>query len=99
MDELNVKSQFAATLFDIYPSFVPTQALYLDLEGRKNGSEDVLSLYWPVTSGSERFSWLKRTCDVGLHLEQFVDHLQVTGAGIARWVVVYSVGGEEPEEQ
>ena len=99
MDELNVRNLFSATLFDTYPSFVPTQALYLDLEGRQNGSEDVLSLYWPRKSSSDRFSWLKRTLDVGLCLERFLDHLQSIDAGNAKWVVVYSAGGEEPEER
>ena len=99
MEFLDIRSRFAKALFDIYPAFVPTQALYLDLEGRNHGSEDIVSLYWPVRTGSERFSWLKRTCDAGLRLEQFVNHLEATGAGAAKWVVVYSAGGEEPEEQ
>ena len=53
---LDPKELFAKELFNLYPDFVPTQALYLDLEGRKNGSEDILSMYWPVLRGTERFS-------------------------------------------
>lgn len=99
MGEFSVTSQFAEVLYDTYPSFVPTQALYLDLEGRQNGSEDILSLYWPRKSGADRFSWLRRTPDARLRLERFLTHLQEIDASNAKWVVVYSAGGEEPEER
>ena len=40
----DARTDFAAKLFEIYPSFIPTQAIYIDLEGRKNGSEDILKI-------------------------------------------------------
>ena len=44
------KARFAEALFGIYPEFLPTQALYIDLEGRNSGQQDILSCYWPVLS-------------------------------------------------
>lgn len=72
--------EFAKTLFQVYPDFIPTQALYLDLEGRQNGSEDVLSLYWPVLPGSWRFSWVKRSDSTEINLEETAAHLRSVGA-------------------
>lgn len=91
--------QFAETLFDLHPDFIPTQALYLDLEGRKNGSEDIVSMYWPVLPGAERFSWIKRsqTSDIGVNEMEL--HVQSIKATDAKWIVVYSGGQELPDER
>jgi hypothetical protein len=91
--------EFAKTLFELYPDFIPTQALYLDLEGRQNGSEDVLSLYWPVLPGSGRFSWVKRSKSSEISLEETAAHLHSIGANDPRWIVVYSAGQSSPDEQ
>ncbi|MDA1276441.1 MAG: hypothetical protein O2960_20680 [Verrucomicrobia bacterium] len=91
--------RFAETLFNLHPTFIPTQALYLDLEGRKNGMEDVLSLYWPVLPGKQRFSWIKRTESSEIKFPVLGAHLESTGAVAAKWIVVYSGGGENPDER
>ena len=93
------KIQFAETLFDLHPAFIPTQALYLDLEGRQNGSEEIVSMYWPVLPGAVRFSWIKRsqTSDIGVQeMELQVRSIKATDA---KWIVVYSGGQELPDER
>ena len=97
MSDANFK--FAETLFGLYPDFIPTQAVYLDLEGRQHGSEDILSLFWPLLPGDQRFSWLRRTVLTDIELEEVESHLRSTGAAKARWIVVYSGGGKSPDEQ
>ena len=34
---LEAKRRFAETLFELFPDFIPTQAVYLNLEGRSAG--------------------------------------------------------------
>jgi hypothetical protein len=91
--------RFAETLFDLHPDFIPTQALYLDLEGRQHGSEDILSIYWPMLSRTKRFSWIKRTGSSSIGAVESGAHLQSLGASNARWVVVYSAGKDSPDER
>lgn len=91
--------RFAEKLFAIYPGLIPTQALYLDLEGRQHGSEDILSMYWPMLPRNKRFSWIKRTGLSPIGAAELGAHLQSLGAGSARWVVVYSAGKDSPEER
>ena len=89
---------FAETLYRLFPEFIPTQTLYIDLEGRQSGSEDILSLYWPVVAGNRRFSWLKRRTTSGIQLKDFNSVLHRIGADKPRWVMVFSAGKEEPDE-
>lgn len=91
--------RFAETLFGIYPEFLPTQALYLDLEGRSSGPQDILSCYWPVLSGSKRFSWIRRTNSSEIDLASVEAHLEEIGAAGAKWIVVYSAGQLLPDER
>jgi len=93
------KAQFAEVLFGIYPEFIPTQALYLDLEGRGGGQQDILSFYWPLLSGSARFSWLRRTNASGIDLTSLEVHLEEIDAAETKWVVVYSAGQKLPDER
>jgi len=90
---------FAETLFNLWPTFIPTQALYLDLEGQGQGSEDILSIYWPGLLSPERFSWIKRSELSKINLVRFEKHIRSIGAAGARWIVVYSGGQEYPEEK
>ena len=99
MSELDPKHQFAKTLFEFFPDFIPTQALYLDLEGRQYGSEDILSLYWPYLGGTERFSWLKRSDSSAINFADLHNCLRSIGAAAAKWIVVFSGGQESPDER
>jgi hypothetical protein len=99
MQVTDPKKQFAETLFGLHPDFIPTQALYLDLEGRQNGSEDILSLYWPILPGSQRFSWIKKTESSQMDLAELDAHLHSIGATGAKWIVVYSAGQTLPNER
>ena len=96
---LNAKRQFANELFDLYPDFVPTQALYLDLEGRQNESEDILSMYWPVLRGSERFSWFKQDDSTEINSKGLEAYLKSNQGTSVDFVVVYSGGQESPDER
>ena len=93
------KKQFAETLFGLHPDFVPTQGLYLDLEGNGSGSENILSFYWPVLPGADRFSWMKRSESFDIGPVEMEAHLDWIGASRARWIVVYSAGQESPDER
>ena len=99
MSQLIAQKAFAKNLFDRHPTFIPTQALYVDLEGRQHGSEDILSLYWPVLPSAARFSWLTRTEGNPLELEHFLHHVETIKAKKAKWIVVFSSGGDSPEER
>lgn len=90
---------FAETLYRLFPDFVPTRTLYIDLEGRQSGSEDILSLYWPAVAGDRRFSWLKRNASSEIEVKDFESILNRVGASKPRWVMVFSAGKEEPDEQ
>jgi hypothetical protein len=96
---LNPKRQFAKELFDLYPDFIPTQALYLDLEGRQNGSEDILSMYWPALRGSERFSWFKQDDSTEINSKGLEAYLKSNQGTSVDSVVVYSGGQESPDER
>lgn len=93
------KKRFAETLFGLHPDFIPTQGLYLDLEGNGSGSENILSFYWPVLPGADRFSWMKRSESFDIGPVEMEAHLDSIGASRARWIVVYSAGQESPEER
>ena len=90
---------FSETLFRLYPDFIPTQALYIDLEGRKRGSEDILSFYRPALPGSVRFSWITRSESDGIDLNAMKAHLDSIGVTAPKWVVVYSAGQSSPDER
>ena len=47
------KSQFAETLFKDYKNFIPTQAVYLDIEG-----EMAINFFYPMLKGEDRFKFL-----------------------------------------
>jgi len=93
------KKQFAETLFGLHPDFIPTQGLYLDLEGSGSGSENILSFYWPALPGADRFSWMKRSESFNIGPVEMEAHLDSIGASRARWIVVYSAGQESPDER
>ena len=93
------KKQFAETLFGLYPDFLPTQALYLDLEGNGSGSENILSFYWPALPGAGRFSWMKRSESKNINSAEIKTHIDSIGASRAKWIVVYSAGQESPDER
>ena len=95
----NVPREFAKVLFSIYPDFIPTQALYVDLEGRKGGSEDVVSFFRPALRGSLRFSWVTRSEKSEIDDNALKAHLHSIGATIPRWIVVYSGGQKSPDER
>jgi hypothetical protein len=96
---LNPKRLFAKELFNLYPDFVPTQALYLDLEGRENGSEDILSMYWPVLRGSERFSWFKQSDSAKINSRDLEGYLKSNRGTSVDSIVVYSGGQGSPDER
>ena len=91
--------RFAETLFGLCPDFIPTQALYIDLEGRQSGSEDILSFYRPALPGSTRFSWMTRSETSGLDLKGMEAHLDSIGLNNPKWIVVYSAGQSSPDER
>ena len=93
------KREFARVLFDLYPDFIPTQALYLDLEGRMNGSEDLVSFFRPALPGPTRFSWITRSETSDIDLKAVNTHLDTIGATAPKWIVVYSGGQASPDEQ
>ena len=96
---IDPKIQFAKKLFDLYPDFIPTQALYIDLEGRKNGSEDLLSFFRPALPGPTRFSWITRSETSEIDLKAMKTHLDSIGATTPKWIVVYSGGQASPDER
>ena len=96
---LDAKKLFAKELFDLYPDFVPTQALYIDLEGRRNGSEDILSMYWPVLRGAERFSWFKQSGSTEINSRDLEAYLKSNRGTPVDCIVVYSAGQESPDER
>ena len=96
---LDAKKLFATELFDLYPDFVPTQALYIDLEGRRNGSEDILSMYWPVLRGAERFSWFKQSGSTEINSRDLEAYLKSNRGTPVDCIVVYSAGQESPDER
>lgn len=99
MLEDDPKRRFAENLFELHPTLLPTQALYLDLEGRGGGAEEILSLYWPRLPGPQRFSWLIRTSSSVIDQDGFRDLVQRIGAETPKWVVVFSPGLSSPEER
>ena len=93
------QKQFAETLFSLHPEFLPTQGLYLDLEGNGSGSEHIVSFYWPTLRSGKRFSWLKKSGEANIGPAEMKTHLDSIGASRARWIVVYSAGQESPDER
>ena len=91
------QKQFAETLFSLHPEFLPTQGLYLDLEGNGSGSEHIVSFYWPTLRSGKRFSWLKKSEEANIGPAEMKTHLDSIDASRARWVVVYSAGQESPD--
>lgn len=99
MGPTDPKTSYAEALFKLHPTFIPTQALYLDLEGSGEGSEEILSVYWPFLPTNQRFSWLKRTATTEIDLLGINELIQRIGAGRAKWVVVFSAGQPSPAER
>ena len=99
MEIITSNIKFAEVLFNLYPAFIPTQALYLDLEGNGGGQEEILSLYWPALSGEQRFSWIKRSDMSEIDMPASRLHLESIGAQKPKWVVVYSSGQDSPDEK
>ena len=93
------KRRFAEQLFELNPTLLPTQALYLDLEGSGGRAEDILSLYWPRLPGHRRFSWLVRTPASEIHQGELRDLVEKIGAEKPKWIVVFSGGQALPDER
>ena len=92
---------FAEKLFELYPEFLPTRSLYLDLEGSGSGNERVLSVFWPQNPSPTRFEWVVagpgEIID-GEVMEEIIDELGVDVEALNS-VVVYSAGGLDPQER
>ena len=88
------QTALAHKLFELYPTFLPTRSLYLDLEGSGRGIESIASFYWPRNSGSSRFTWAVRSPMKPLDTSDVQAAIQSLGlSGVEpRWVVVYSQG-------
>ena len=71
----------------------------MDLEGRKRGSEDIVSFYRPALSGPVRFSWITRPETSGIDLNAVKAHLDSIGMIDPKWIVVYSAGQSSPDER
>lgn len=93
------KRSYAEALFELHPTFIPTQALYLDLEGSGGGSEEILSVYWPFLPSDKRFSWLKRTATTEIDLLSINELVSGIGADRVKSVVVFSGGQPSPDER
>lgn len=92
-----VQRAFAETLFDIY-EFLPTRALYLDLEGSGGGIERGINAFLPRNADPGRFHCKLATPYASLGPEsawEFIDSLELS-AGEPKWVVVFAVGDQSP---
>jgi hypothetical protein len=92
---------FGRKLFEVYPEFLPTRSLYVDLEGSGSGNEQVVSIFWPQNPSRTRFEWaVARPSEVidRKVVNSLIDNL---GADIENInsVVVYSAGREDPDER
>ena len=96
---IEATKSFAQALFKACPTFLPTQALYLDLEGGGGGSEEIMSLYWPYLPGAQRFHWVRRKITTEIGTDKVYDLLRLIGATSPRWVVVFSGGAVSPDER
>ena len=92
---------FARKLFELYPTFLPTRSLYIDLEGSGNGSESIVNLFWPQNSGDQRFTWVVRPRSGAITSEDI--HKAVEELGLIdpqpQWVVIYAQGRYESDER
>ena len=98
---MNPCLDFAKNLSKIYPKFNPINSLYLDFEGGWN-LERILSLYWPKNNKSERFQFLWRGYkeDNELSTKGLLNILKnLNGFDTVKFVVVFSSGGNLPEEK
>jgi len=92
---------FAAKLFEVYPKFLPTRSIYVDLEGSGSGNERVVSMFWPQNPSPSRFAWVVagpgEIID-GSAINTLINNL---GADIEtiNSIVVYSAGREDPDER
>jgi len=81
------KSQFAETLFKDYKNFIPTQAVYLDIEG-----EMAINFFYPMLKGEDRFKFLFPE-----NIRQRSEHLLPSGVDT---IVIFSGGGyDDPDEK
>lgn len=93
---------FAITLAEMEPDFYYTRGLYLDFEGSGKGYEHILSLFWPMNPGPERFGWIWR--DLGqstITREQLDEALMQMGCSrfAPEAIVVFSGGDGKINEQ
>ena len=84
MQEKDPQKQFAETLFSLHPEFLPTQGLYLDLEGNGSGSENIVSFYWSTLRSGKMFSWLKKSEEANIGPAELKTHLDSIDASRAR---------------
>lgn len=96
---MSATKTYADSLFRFYATFLPTQALYLDLEGGGGGTEEILSVYWPFLPGPQRFSWIRRTSTAAIDSIMFNGLMHQMGVKNPRWVVVFSGGQALPDER
>ena len=92
---------FARKLFELYPTFLPTKSLYVDLEGSGNGSESIVNLFWPQNSRAKRFTWVVKSA-TGAITPEDIDKA-AGDLGIIdpqpQWIVTYAQGRYESEER
>jgi hypothetical protein len=92
---------FAEQLFELYPNFLPTRSLYVDLEGSGSGNEQVVSFLWPQNPSPTRFQWVMAGPGEiinGEIIEEIINGLGVDVEALNS-VVVYSAGGLDPQER
>lgn len=98
----SVALDYAENLFATWPEFLPTRALYLDLEGGGSGNEQILSLYSPRLAGSDRFAMLWRgSSDLSMDTNSLTRALRklAVNQNSLKWVVVFSGGQLAPTEK
>ena len=102
MLDLNEDQQaFSEKLFELYPEFLPTRSLYVDLEGSGSGNERVVSVFWPQNPSPTRFEWVVAGPGETIDGEAIEDVINELGADVedVNSVVVYSAGGVDPQER
>ena len=93
---------FATTLAEMEPDFYYTRGLYLDFEGSGKGYEHILSLFWPMNPGTERFGWIWREPGESTITRAQLDEALIQ-MGCSRFapetIVVFSGGVDRINEQ
>jgi len=95
------QTAFARKMFELYPTFLPTKSLYVDLEGSGSGSESIVSLFWPQNSRAKRFTWVIRSATSAIASEDINKAVEELGIidPQPQWIVTYAQGRYESEER